>query len=147
MSIRQYCKWNNKKLADCGNNNRYDNICFQIVHPQTWNLSNFTIVMDIVYYNFKLGLRMSFKSLWKKDWVVLISSLFNPFVPNAPFLYPLKTSGNLTVLINSKYNVTNHLFCYQSNTFCYFGGFLASVILQFFSLTNHDGWHFYSAPP
>ena len=26
-----------------------------------------------------------------------ITPLFNPFVPNAPFLYPLKASENLTV--------------------------------------------------
>ena len=28
----------------------------------------------------------------------LFKILFNPFVPNAPFLYPLKTSENLTVV-------------------------------------------------
>ena len=27
------------------------------------------------------------------------SACFNPFVPNAPFLYPLKTSENLTVFL------------------------------------------------
>ena len=40
------------------------------------------------------GVHNSEKSKWNsksKD------RLFNPFVPNAPFLYPLKTSENFTV--------------------------------------------------
>ena len=30
-------------------------------------------------------------------FIIVIHYIFNPFVPNAPFLYPLKTSENLTV--------------------------------------------------
>ena len=29
--------------------------------------------------------------------IISCESWFNPFIPNAPFLYPLKTSENLTV--------------------------------------------------
>ena len=41
---------------------------------------------------------ISIPSLFKHIWSILNSATFsiNPFVPNAPILYPLKTSENLT---------------------------------------------------
>ena len=38
-----------------------------------------------------------FQNISRQILVIDSLGLFNPFVPNAPFLYPLKTSENLTV--------------------------------------------------
>ena len=37
------------------------------------------------------------KTLIEKKWLIFLYANINPFVPNTPFLYPLKTSENLTV--------------------------------------------------
>ena len=37
------------------------------------------------------------KTLIEKTWLIFLHANINPFVPNAPFLYSLKTSENLTV--------------------------------------------------
>ena len=39
---------------------------------------------------------MSISFVWKLQILCKETVLLNPFVPNAPFLYPLKTSENLT---------------------------------------------------
>ena len=36
-------------------------------------------------------------SYLRHRWLQRVLNLFNPFVPNAPFFYPLKTSENLTI--------------------------------------------------
>ena len=37
------------------------------------------------------------KETCKKKTCFIIANVFNPFVPNVPFLYPVKTSENFTI--------------------------------------------------
>ena len=52
-----------------------------------------SIIKDICFFNMK-AIDSKLNSILNLVWIS--SSYFNPFVPNAPLLYPLKTSVNLT---------------------------------------------------
>ena len=62
-------------------------------HPHTLDISDFLRHFDFIISNFLTSNRICGEISPKLDRKAHI----NPFVPNAPFLYPLKTSENLTV--------------------------------------------------
>ena len=51
--------------------------------------------LDLLFLCICLGNELKLKKIAGVHFWVKAIPLFNPFVPNAPFLYPLKTSENL----------------------------------------------------
>ena len=69
--------------------------CFRDCNKKTSDLKNRSSKCFITF----LGKFQNscFQNISRQILVIDSLGLFNPFVPNAPFLYPLKTSENLTV--------------------------------------------------
>ena len=72
-----------------------------LIHFFPSNISMREVTFDLQHvYLFLLflGFLSFFENNFEHSTVVCIISFINPFVPNAPFRYPLETSGNLKVL-------------------------------------------------